>query len=958
MWVATVAAGVGCGTSPAPTVSSPAGPQVTIAAPIGDRPELPEFLVRMSALQPSALDLGGGRFGVLVSHNRVVVDGNGAVLSFVEDEPFAVHGVAKSPGRAGGYLVVGDGVGWAERFDGDLRTLMTGTLRATSVGSGFVLATTNDGRAVAVDIETGARRTGLPLGLFQVATDDRVTAGVAHGGWSYVSRDGGKRWEDVTRQLPWRPSGVSLREGSVVFERVEGAHVLAVLADGLGPAPPPAVARPPDPQWPDARSPLEAALAEGVPIGDELAILTRKDSAYVVSLRTGQLVEAALGVFPPGLDCSAMETGEAILFLCGGGGQTPAAVFVRDRAGGPLRLEKTFSGRGGFVRGTGDSLLYTASCTASEEKDGIACLRSGPGRWKQLDVSEALKEAWGAGRHQATWVPTATSAWVVVLGRQGGVWNATTGSRSQVDEAAMRVLIDVFRGSSARVTRDFTALDDGTIVGRGHDGSGVRVKSGGKVVERSPYRFSVVRGSGPHALALKDGRLWQSNDWGFTYSEVKRPPDAVGGRLDPDACSPVGCVLRSWLRVGWNDASPSSQPRAKPRRSTTPDLLPEPPLTALACVRTGAPAVRAVSPRDGQRAGFGATVLREFEGQYVGSYPRGVVAPAFGDVEATSFLGQVTGRAAAYADSGQIVISHPKRVLRWIAPFDQTAQIRRASVTVGQLVLAAQSVGGDPMDPSDTEQSQIALPVQGKACSAVFPVTDDAVVWARTKGSALALSTGSTGEYRIASAVQTGTDELGVLLFNARYGVSVRRLGVARAQPVFALPASLSGSVPVTPDALAVGPGGRLAVIRIPTLGPPTAQYPALLLRPDAPPVALAPWSTLAVEGSPECQGEEGYRAVVLTPSQWMHLGSRFEYEGERLGAFSVRWNDQRVCLEAVELPASYGSNDGDYYSYVVARFGDKPSAGRVFVGEGLEIREPLACKFKPASEPGSGAHP
>ena len=60
---------------------------------------------------------------------------------------------------------------------------------------------------------------------------------------------------------------------------------------------------------------------------------------------------------------------------------------------------------------------------------------------------------------------------------------------------------------------------------------------------------------------------------------------------------------------------------------------------------------------------------------------------------------------------------------------------------------------------------------------------------------------------------------------------------------------------------------------------------------------------------------------------------------------YQVTWSHERICLEAAELPCEpYADAPDPRFGYVVVRFGQKASAGKVCVGYGLEIRQPLTC--------------
>jgi hypothetical protein len=105
------------------------------------------------------------------------------------------------------------------------------------------------------------------------------------------------------------------------------------------------------------------------------------------------------------------------------------------------------------------------------------------------------------------------------------------------------------------------------------------------------------------------------------------------------------------------------------------------------------------------------------------------------------------------------------------------------------------------------------------------------------------------------------------------------------------------------PDAVAVAPDGKLALVRTAAGSePPTVDLPAWLLTADGPPVELAPWATLEPATSAACAQGGGYRALIQTATPWIEVeGARFSGLSPGMSAI-VRWSPERVCLEALEV--------------------------------------------------------
>jgi hypothetical protein len=152
----------------------------------------------------------------------------------------------------------------------------------------------------------------------------------------------------------------------------------------------------------------------------------------------------------------------------------------------------------------------------------------------------------------------------------------------------------------------------------------------------------------------------------------------------------------------------------------------------------------------------------------------------------------------------------------------------------------------------------------------------------------------------------------------------------------------------VNPDALAVGRDDKLGILRLPPgNAPPTEDNPAWLLSADAAPLALAPWSTLELATSPDCAGEDGYRAIVQSERGWLDTDAPPD-PGAGMTAL-VRWGTEHVCLEAVEI--GYGSRKiegwGAFRISAVARFaGAQPSAAFIGTESDATLRDPAICEL------------
>jgi hypothetical protein len=168
---------------------------------------------------------------------------------------------------------------------------------------------------------------------------------------------------------------------------------------------------------------------------------------------------------------------------------------------------------------------------------------------------------------------------------------------------------------------------------------------------------------------------------------------------------------------------------------------------------------------------------------------------------------------------------------------------------------------------------------------------------------------------------------------------------------------------PANVDALAAGPQGELALLRLPSGREPASSFdPALLVAAGAQAVPLAPWTTLTSAEDPACKNDSsGWRATIQTAAPWLRLSGAGELAGADDAPMlaRVRWSTARVCLEAVELRTQdYGTpTDGSGVatswaapaeSWAVVRFAGGAAAGRVVVVAGSELRQPLECNLQP----------
>jgi hypothetical protein len=911
--------------------------------------------VQKSQVGQRSFDLGGGKRGVLLGQRRAIVDDRGGLPTLANDE-MGIQKAVPLPDGAGFLFFTGLGVSRAKGFTDPLESLVVGAIDDADIGPGFILARKSNGQSVAVDLASGKPKKGLPQGLALVAATPAVAIGLAHGGRVHRSTDRGATWKDVTSELTWSPTAVDLVHDTVsVYDAVivSNPHISqAARADASSFAPVPMprnVLRNDDTGWPSSTPPLEVAIARGAPFGPDRSIVAESGSIFVISHIDGSIVEREPGVLPPDRPCHTLGIQTGILFLCPT--NQGAAVFSRAKGSKKTVLEHAFKLTAPFHQGRHDSLLFAGPCSG-EAKVGAACVRHADGTWHDLDRPELRDAPQGKSANVITWIPYVEGALIVLGGQGGGILDARTGSRSTLDDKQQQNLFQHLRVRQDVLVDRFALDDKGNIVGFSANNVGVKIDKTGAQIEVSPFRYGASDAVRNLVLASHGERIFQSSDFGFTFAEVAAPPLPTSATTP--TCSAAGCVLSEWLRLGWEPRQPSPT-GSKPATTlgyATPPPEPSTPMPFLRCTNTGTPVRKLAERRTAEdRPGFGAQMLSTTEGSYTAMFPRAYASGPMSAVEAMNLRAIVTGKIPAVSPEGAVSTTATPRRVRTLLPFDPKGAVVEASVRVGDLVDAARSAGGTMPDFSQSDERGYALTVLGDAPSALLVGTASPPLWVRAKGSPLALSIGNDESgLTIASAVQTAPDEVTVLGQDSSGAASVRRLGKGRADQIFALPPWLDRAGPATPDALAIAADGKLAVIRVPTRTPPTAESPALLLRPGALPAPLAPWSTALPDGSPGCESTTGWRAVIATAEPWIETGTPTDVS-ERVSFARVRWSTDRVCIEAVEVHANvYDLSNIQAASYVVARFGKEAAAGHLFVAEGAELREPRACTLEAAA--------
>lgn len=307
--------------------------------------------------------------------------------------------------------------------------------------------------------------------------------------------------------------------------------------------------------------PLETAVLRGLPDSPTTALVLAGGIVSRVSLEDGRLLDKSEPVTSRGATCQAVRLGRGIGFVCGED-DGPTRVFA---AKVPLGVAPVLAFDGPrFVASSGNGALVVRGGCGAEAPRGNAAYCIVPPTLSSREV----RVVDGVGTERVVALADGRAA-VVVPPRPGA-----SGSLSLVglDGKSTTVPLSLDRvDNDARLVVEHGEWLDGMIEAAPGVLGGFAAASGpfvgltvaldGKVsagvVEPNVERASF---SGSFAFTT-DGRgaARETTDGGLTWSEVA-VPDAAGGDDALDAergCTPVGCSLGSWLRVGWGSGRTS-----------------------------------------------------------------------------------------------------------------------------------------------------------------------------------------------------------------------------------------------------------------------------------------------------------------------------------------------------------------------------------------------------------------
>ncbi len=1010
-----------CSSEPPRHALTPAPVAKASEPPVPRQTRLPDYIIgnvnfANTARNGTTIPLDPqGRLGMLMGGSRFVIDDGQArpIAQHTRESLSRVHRIPSWLG--GGFLFqAGTSIFSADTFDGDIHPVITlpESISRISFGPKNLIVRGNDGGRWAIRFPFNASRQApfalnsngrvplAPIGLADIAAlaDGRAFA-LTEGGGALASINRGDTWTDISNKIGGMAVNVDVVDANVFLSDSSGRTYKLEINGSLLELPRlpssfPSPKQASDPRWHGATPPRELALTAGAMIDATTAVVAAAGDVATIDIRTGAIKSIVQGRLPMDLTCEVLRVPNDVLIVCGAMG-APSIVASGLLTKEGLHIERKFPSDRQFFADEEGTLVFGGPCTAESGLPGTffsACSRDQSGQWTEHtnDRATALADADAKIKGVLTnirWIPRRDKPPIVILVRTGITvvdplssepitWQ--TESLGNEGTAVMAAVGSsrtpgAFRTGGPWIDRGWSVLPSGVIRGWIRPGRSIEVSPKGGFTF-SPFRFENVAVSGALALATSKNRLWQTLDRGETWTEISTPPSAPWTLR---GCSPVGCDLGAWQRIGWEASTPNptevsevveSPPLASPAR----DLIPE-----ISCVPIGQIREATLPPSIEPDRGIGATKIpfstslpngQSFSYETT-TYSRTMHNPprSTRSTDETSPFLMIHNFAVTSAEiegpagtSTILVVLGPssslasfKQTFTFVSPFDPAGTIHSPTVSASVFATAARIAGTSLEEAltnaSDREGFVPILPIEpGAPANLLF--ASQSVVGLISAGNVKCFGqrrqTGTP-----VSAIELPGGDIAVLVASMDNNRRVLRINAAGTSEWSGAPGVGSGDLQTAnPDALAIGPDGSLAIIRTPSGDEPaSANDPALLmpLVPGASSTAsvplskitlLAPWSTLASAASTACLDQAyGYRAIVQTKAPWVRRrGAAHDSNLDSVVMLAqVRWSTERVCLEAIELPSGIVSmRDGsEMVTMTVARFapqGGLPSKGNV----------------------------
>lgn len=562
--------------------------------------------VRGGRLVPERVDLSvltgtepdGAKRGILAGY-RVLAMPDGAIL--VSDDRLAQtpQSALAVPSRlGGGYLhVVGSSILRSDTWLSEVKPVYVtqSPIQRIFVGLDRVYVRTQTGHA-ALDPRSGEAK---PLGPFPPGP--QIVAYAARDGWRaaavadllglVTTEDAGATWRKLDLGIDARTvtvtdagrlvvSGTDASRSMVSFEVREGGQAVRLGGAGKPTFTKPSTTKKEGSGEPDADAPskpaearafgtrpLTAAIEDGWPLTDGVALVARDGALGRVRLEDGALLEAIPRAFPlsparcHGISLHRPNAKGAFGFVCGEPrGRTD--LYAYDPMGGSLVLLRRFDKPRVVLSSGQGALAVRGSCAAEDVVEATNqrtyCVLDYDNRFREVRVkgdvgSERLAVL--ADRRIAILSPPAgevTTARLTLLDPKGAA--------KTVPLTFPRVSADVARALRYGVWLE--GLEErrpgvlGAWVDAGGSVLGMEIATDGTVVVGQYVREAgLPTVQGRYGFGMTNARrLYETVDGGMTWQSQEAPEPLVPlAKVMTRAVGPVGALAAGWLRVGWGE---------------------------------------------------------------------------------------------------------------------------------------------------------------------------------------------------------------------------------------------------------------------------------------------------------------------------------------------------------------------------------------------------------------------
>lgn len=525
--------------------------------------------------------LEDGHKKVLVDRMRLIAYEDGSLERAAELLPAGSVASIALPSRLGGgyvfHATTGGGTQlWrSPTWLGKLQPLVQLTSVANEVIPGFdrlYIRMTSNNRLTAIDAETGESMSLAPLppaaayGVLAFADGWRAVVDTDLRG-PLATFDAGTTWRPVG--LRERVSAIPVVGGDPTIivaggqYRIDARGGVTFRADASrgGDAGEDSEGSPSRPAGPFGKRPLRAAVEDGWPDTPTTAVVARGGSLARISLEDGSVLATIEGAYAERQSyCHAVRLASSFGFICGEpGGPTSIYAFAPPLSMRPvLRFQKPR-----FVASSGNGALVVRGL-CNDEPAPLAdtrayCIVGASGKAREIRVKG---EQLGFERV----VALADGRVAVLVPPRAG----SAGQLTILDGASIKSSLLRLPSEPTSITRElrrgmwlegFEERDPGVLGGWVEAGGpivGVRITLDGKVTAgdvRDDPGGAVF--AGRFGLSVgESGRAAESTDGGMTWKLFDLPErdDDEGSIGGTRGCSPVGCSIKGWIRVGWGKA--------------------------------------------------------------------------------------------------------------------------------------------------------------------------------------------------------------------------------------------------------------------------------------------------------------------------------------------------------------------------------------------------------------------